>query len=1150
MACPRSFCLSVVLIFTLVLSACTQKTETKASGPPHFKEKVAHTRKAAPVQAPVLNHRLNVVLRPEAHEVLATDTLTIPANMAKDGLKFALNADLEIVKTGGAPEFKLIESDIAAGDIGMDRDNEGDNTPVRLNIYELNGFASNREAKISFNISGQINYPVQEAGTEYARGFSSTPGLIEKRGVYLSGASYWVPSIDKTLVTYDMQVVSPKDWSSVSQGRLQEENTAPDRHVDRWVVETPTEEIYVIAAQFTRTEKQIGKVKAMAYLRTPDPALADKYLNVTGQYMDMYSELIGPFPYSKFALVENFWETGYGMPSFTLLGSQIIRFPFILHSSYPHELLHNWWGNSVYIDFESGNWAEGLTAYMADHLIAEQGGKGAEHRRAILQRYTSYVDASNDFPLRKFTGRTDGPTEAIGYGKTAMVFDMLRSQVGDAAFIEALQTFYRDNKFKTAGWAEIQSAFEKASGETLDNFFAQWIDGMGAPELEIEKAGREGDRLTLILKQTQDRAAFTLQIPVALYYQDHVETQTLHMSQRQQIFQLALSKDKLIRVEVDPRFNVFRRLHWAEIPPSLGAAFGAEKIVIVLPTRTKPALISRYAELAGLWAGRENISIVKDSDLSTLPKDGAVWVFGRDNRFYSIIKYGLNDLPVTMQANTLTLTGQHIDLSKASTILAVRNPENPEAVIVGLTAHSDQAVAGLARKLPHYGKYSYLAFEGDAPTNIAKGQWPATNSPLIAVLDKTTHSKAKLTPRKALAERKTGFDPTPMMHTVKTLSAPSYQGRGAGSQGLDKAADYITEAFKQAGLKPGGTNASYLQSFTMQGPDGKPIIAKNIIGIIPGKNPKLKDQLLVISAHYDHLGYGWPDVRQASRGHLHPGADDNASGVAVLLELARQLAKTSPDRTLVFLAPAGEEAGLLGAKHYVKTALADKTHPIYADVNLDTVGRAGKELLVFGADSAREWPFIFMGIKATTGIGSQLVKHQINASDHTAFLAAGIPAIHIFGAATRDYHRPSDTADKIDPDSLIKVTLVTKEVVDYLATRPDPLTVQIEGQSSRQTGAMQKNKTTGQSRKVSTGVLPDFAFSGTGVKITSLAPESAAALAGLKAGDVIVAFGGVDIRDLKTYSEALKAYRPGDKVKITVLRAGKAHHFELILKAR
>ena len=210
-----------------------------------------------------------------------------------------------------------------------------------------------------------------------------------------------------------------------------------------------------------------GAVKALAFLRKPDQALADRYLDATAQYLDMYRDLFGPYPYSKFALVENFWETGYGMPSFTLLGEQIIRFPFILTSSYPHELLHNWWGNGVFVELAGGNWCEGLTAYLADHLIAEQRGQGADHRRAILQRVTNYVTPENDFPVSRFQSRHDGVTEAIGYGKTAMIWNMLRDKVGDAQFIKALQAFYRDNRFREASFDDIRKSFEAVSGLDL-----------------------------------------------------------------------------------------------------------------------------------------------------------------------------------------------------------------------------------------------------------------------------------------------------------------------------------------------------------------------------------------------------------------------------------------------------------------------------------------------------------------------------------------------------------------------------------------------------------------------------------------------------------------------------------------------------------
>ena len=301
-------------------------------------------------------------------------------------------------------------------------------------------------------------------------------------------------------MTYTLAVELPAGWKSVSQGeRTSSAASAPER----WSVATPTEEVHLIAAPFTEYSRDAGAVKAIAFLRKPDQALADRYLDATAQYLEMYRGLLGPYPYSKFALVENFWETGYGMPSFTLLGEQIIRFPFILHSSYPHELLHNWWGNGVFVDFAGGNWCEGLTAYLADHLIAEQRGQGADHRRAILQRVTDYVTPENDFPLSRFHSRHNAVTEAVGYGKTAMVFNMLREKVGDAQFIKALQAFYRDNRFRVASFDDIRKSFEAVSGLDLRPFFDQWIKEVGTPELKLDHAAGHGERVDITLSQVQ-----------------------------------------------------------------------------------------------------------------------------------------------------------------------------------------------------------------------------------------------------------------------------------------------------------------------------------------------------------------------------------------------------------------------------------------------------------------------------------------------------------------------------------------------------------------------------------------------------------------------------------------------------------------------
>ena len=296
------------------------------------------------------------------------------------------------------------------------------------------------------------------------------------------------------------------------------------------------------------------------------------------------------------------------------------------------------------------------------------------------------------------------------------------------------------------------------------------------------------------------------------------------------------------------------------------------------------------------------------------------------------------------------------------------------------------------RKLPHYGSVVRLVFAGDEATNEATGEWPVGDTPLAVNLAPQARP-IKLAPRKALAEIRPAFDIERMKADVEWLAAPEREGRGAGTRGLDTAGNYIAERFERIGLSPltPGARGSdrYFQLFTMTGEIGAPLPARNVIAVLPGTNPALNGQALVISAHYDHLGFGWPDARAGDKGQLHPGADDNASGVAVMLELARLMANTRPERSVIFAAFAGEEAGLLGARHYVSAAKApDAPFALsghIANLNLDTVGNlADGKVTIFGTGSAREMPFIFMGAGAVTSVPIQAVAQEINASDHSA----------------------------------------------------------------------------------------------------------------------------------------------------------------------
>ncbi|MEN8187659.1 MAG: M1 family aminopeptidase, partial [Bacteroidota bacterium] len=450
----------------------------------------------------------------------------------------------------------------------------------------------------------------------------------------------------------------------------------------------------------------------------------------------------------------NFWETGYGMPSFTLLGEKVIRFPWILYSSYPHELLHNYWGNGVFVDYKNGgNWCEGITAYMADHLMQEQRGNGATYRRTTLQKFTDYVNNENDFPVNQFINRNNSAEEAIGYGKVLMINNMLRYEFGDEAFIKAYQKFYADNEFKRVSFPAIQKSFEEVTGKDLTSFFAQWIDRKGAPTLEITDVKSNGNKLIFTLNQVQKEGVFHLNVPVAIYTEgnDQVIWKKMAMDDISQNYTLELAQ-KPLRIEIDPQFNLMRRLDRDEVPASLSQVFGSKQSMIIVPAGSESK--AAYEEMAKTWkatqeAQGKSAEIVLDTEIEKLPTDQSVWILGFDNKFYS------NDLQTSYSAHFDAANMEMIkNLSETGALVyAIPNAKNNMQSVGFVGSNSDAAIKALSSKLLHYGKYGYLGFEGDSANNVMKGSLPALQSPLSVTVNKGNVT-AKIIPRKALYESK------------------------------------------------------------------------------------------------------------------------------------------------------------------------------------------------------------------------------------------------------------------------------------------------------------------------------------------------------------------------------------------------------------
>ena len=1088
---------------------------------------------------------LAVSLDPATSRLTVESEVTLPATLDAG---FLLNAALKIVRATPAVE------EVPLGDVTPFFGNNGASGALDKLVkrYRLKAAAPGGKVRVAYE--GRFDFGLSAQKEEYTRGFRDTVGQIGKDGVYLAGRSFWYPAVSNGLLTFEVTVTAPEGWHVVSQGRGTSRDEQGRAH---WTAEGPMDEIYLVGGPLRVWRDSAGSIETLVYLHDEDDATAAKYLAATAQYLEMYRALIGPYPYGKFALVENFWETGYGMPSFTLLGPSIIRFPWILTSSYPHEILHNWWGNSVFVDYPSGNWCEGLTAYLADHLVQEQQGRAGEYRRGALQKYRNYVKGERDFPLVEFRSRESAATEAVGYGKTMMGFHMLRRTLGDDGFRQFLSRFYREYRGRQATFGDVRTVAEQVFGASLARFFDDWISRPGAATLEVTVSGvAAGDGGSVVrgtLRQSQAGAPYLLDVPVAVLSSRGTTVQRVVLEGPSAEFAITVPGEPLV-LQVDPQFDVFRRLDPREMPPSIGQIFGEPHITAVMPAAAPAGEIAAYRELVDAWrTAGHRIDVTTDADLKALPADRAVWLFGAGNGLAaSSLQPGA---AFSRAGDAVTLDGERASLLDHTVVVTARHPGNAERAVGWIAVAPRAAAPGLARKLPHYGKYSYLAFEGDEPVNTIKGEWATLDSPLMRDLRPATQRGAKLpavapAAAKPLVELPPVFSQKSLLEHVAFLAAPEREGRVPGSRGHEAAAEYIEARMKAIGLSPGGDGGTYRQSFTIEkGPDGAPVAVANLVGFLPGTKSDWQGQSVIVSAHYDHLGRGWPDARESERGQVHPGADDDASGVAVLLELAKVVGEAGrPSRAIVFVAFSGEEAGLAGSKHFAAHPTPFPLEKVIGVVNIDTVGRLGpRKVSILGTGTASEWQHIFRGGSFVTGVESTNVPGQYEASDQRSFIERGIPGVQVFTGPHEDYHRSGDTANKVDGPGLAKVAALVKEAVVYLAERAEPLTNTIAPSTGASSPATQAAPAAGvqgapgaaaQVRRVTFGAVPDFAFEGTGVRLGGVVSGSPAEKAGMREGDVLVRIDDKAVGSLREFSELLRALTPGQQVRVAWLRDG------------
>ncbi len=384
---------------------------------------------------------------------------------------------------------------------------------------------------------------------------------------------------------------------------------------------------------------------------------------------------------------------------------------------------------------------------------------------------------------------------------------------------------------------------------------------------------------------------------------------------------------------------------------------------------------------------------------------------------------------------------------------------------------------------------------------------------------------------------------------ITFLASDSLQGREAGSPSEAIAANYIADHFRDFGLEPAGDEETYFQEFiintavlrnphaSQDAEDGEKRLSRNVAGLLQGTGNT--DDVIIIGAHYDHLGYGeFGSLYRGDEPRIHNGADDNASGTAGVLELAHYFSENRPEKDILFLAFSGEEMGLLGSAHYVDNPTINIENAL-AMINMDMIGRmTDKKLMIFGIGTAEKWEAILDSAN-TGGLELDLVKDGTGASDHTSFYYKNIPVLHYFTDTHADYHRPSDDADYINANG----TALALHHLVRVAVQLDELDKSemefIESPGEQRQAMSLKGPTL--------GVLPDYGYEGKGMRITGVTKGRAAEQAGVKGGDIIIGLGGEKLEDIYGYMGALNKLKKGQLTTITVIRNGKEMTMDLQL---
>ncbi len=668
--------------------------------------------------------------------------------------------------------------------------------------------------KAIINYIGVINDPVKESSNLRFLVGDFTRGIISPDGIYLSGASGWYPHTWNSMAIYRFEAISPRSFDIISAGNLINREKTEEGTVTIYKNDLPMDNLDVAGGVYSVSSKVFDDVRIETFFHPDDSELAPAYMNAAATYIREYSKLLGKYPYNRFSIVSNFFPTGYGMPAYTLLGRQVIQRMHTQEYALGHEVVHNWWGNGVFVDWQSGNWCEGLTTYCANYywhemVEGEDSATAVEYRRKTLQRYKTMVEQQSDYPLRKFTSKTEEKDNEIGYTKSMMFFHQIRLAIGKKAFFDALKRLRNEFLGKRASWNDLRGVFEAESGKDLKNLFNQWLDRPGLPALNLFNMAHRpsGAGYEISFSVSQREPVWDLYFDAVVVCAGNTKRVPIMLNKTEQTISVSTESEPVL-LSVDPDAQLLRDISDDELRPCLNRTLWSGAPTIYLAEEAgKPN--PRFAALG------KRIADMRNSEVKTMEGFQVSQILGKGSMFIgkaSVLDaqaelMGLFHLPPSELIRRKLISigkASEDDLKNIAYLVSVDLIKGGTATFFGW--FDNEPPPHLDRVLFFYGWQGLVVFSSGS--KISEGTIAPRSNPLEMRIK--VEKKPVAT---ASIDISDGLSDEEATAALNFLTSEELKGRMSGTEGSRKTAEYLASVLKRGGFSPAYSN-SYLQKFS------------------------------------------------------------------------------------------------------------------------------------------------------------------------------------------------------------------------------------------------------------------------------------------------------------------------------------------------